>query len=81
MGVAASLLQENLTALVENWRLLATRYEKPQNLSQVGSFLKEVLKLENYKKAVVNRSQYALAIGTFDWGARLAAYRWLNNGW
>lgn len=29
VGIAASLIQENLTALVENCKLLATKYEKP----------------------------------------------------
>jgi len=37
--------------------------------------------MENYKLSLKNRSQYALAIGTFDISSRVAAWRWLNGGW
>ncbi|EGR29516.1 oxoglutarate malate translocator protein, putative [Ichthyophthirius multifiliis] len=81
VGTVSQLIQENITALIDNCRLLANKYEKPKNISEAGVFLKEVFKLKNYQKSVVNRSMYALCSGTFDWGARLAAFRWVNNGW
>lgn len=37
--------------------------------------------MENYKRAIKNRNQYALTSGTLDIGLRLAAFRWVNNGW
>lgn len=37
--------------------------------------------MENFKKSMKTRTQYALCAGGIDWGSRIAAYRWINNGW
>ena len=46
--------------------------------------------MDNYKKMLKTRTQYATCIGkfinikpkgTFDLGVRLAAFRWINAGW
>ena len=37
--------------------------------------------MENFKRMLKSRSQYALAIGSTDIAARIAIFRFLNNGW
>ena len=37
--------------------------------------------MENFKKSWRTRAQYALCAGGIDWASRIAAYRWINNGW
>ncbi len=37
--------------------------------------------MENFKRMLKSRSQYALAIGSTDIAARIAIFRYLNNGW
>ena len=37
--------------------------------------------MENFKKSMSTRTQFALCSGGIDWAGRIAIYRWLMNGW
>lgn len=37
--------------------------------------------MENFKKSMKTRAQYSLFAGGVDWAARIAAFRYINNGW
>lgn len=56
-------------------------YEPPTNMTQWLIAIKETMKLENYVKGWKSRAQYALAVGAFDIGAKVALYRSWNSGW
>jgi len=57
------------------------KYAPPENLRQLYIFGKTVFQMENFKRMLKSRSQYALAIGSTDIAARIAIFRFLNNGW
>jgi hypothetical protein len=61
--------------------LLLRKYEPPANLKQFFTFSREVIKMDNYKLALKNRSQYATCIGLFDISSKVAAWRYFNGGW
>ena len=65
----------------ENWRLLLREYEWPKGPKQYGIFTRETLKLDNFRLGLKNRLQYALCIGAFDIGSRVAMFREFNAGW
>ena len=37
--------------------------------------------MDNFKKSMRTRAQYAMFSGGVDWAARLALFRFVNNGW
>lgn len=80
-GVLAAAFNETQVLFTENSKLLLKHYERPQGLKQISTFVKEVLKMDNFKLAIKNRLQYAFVIGTTDIAARFAAYRYCNSGW
>jgi len=80
-GIIASTVNEMAILFTENWRLLLREYEWPKGLKQYGIFTRETLKLDNFRLGMKNRLQYALCIGTFDIGSRLALFREFNAGW
>lgn len=55
-GLTASYFQEFFTSFHESWRLLLRKYEPPANLKQFFTFSREVIKMDNYKLALKNRS-------------------------
>ena len=81
IGVTAALLNEFTVSFTEGWRLLLRNYEPPSNFKQVGIFFRETFKLENFRLAMKNRSQYAMTIGATDLAARIALFRYINSGW
>jgi ABC-type phosphate/phosphonate transport system permease subunit len=80
-GVIAATLNETQILFTENWKLLLRNYEWPANLKQYGTFFKETLKMDNFRKGLKNRLQYAVAIGSTDIAARCATFRYANSGW
>lgn len=81
VGVAAALVTEGLNHFAESWRLLLRHYEPPSSFKQLGIFTRETLKLENFRRGVKNRFQYGVTIGATDIAARVALFRWANQGW
>ena len=81
VGCVSAFINESVVALVSNARLLHKYYETPENLKQAGIFLRETMKMPSFKRAMLNRGQYSLAIGSTDIAARIYTFRYLNNGW
>jgi hypothetical protein len=81
IGCVSAFLNESVVALVSNARHLHKYYETPENFKQAGTFLRETMKLPSFKRAIYNRGQYSLAIGSTDIAARIYTFRYFNNGW
>lgn len=80
-GIMAASLNETQILFNENARVLLQHYERPSNLKQAWIFLKETLKMDNFRKGLKNRLQYAFAIGSTDIAARYSVFRYCNAGW
>ena len=81
VGVSANLIAETFHNFFVNWNLLMREYRAPTTAKQLFTFAKTTVGMENFKKSMSTRVQYALVAGGVDWAARIAAFRWINNGW
>jgi len=80
-GVLGAALNETQILFTENAKLLLKHYERPSGFNQTKTFIKEVLKMDNFRHGIKNRLQYAFVIGSVDIANRLAVYRTCNSGW
>ena len=95
VGLAANVIGEVWHNFYINWNLMYVfgstksfyicirlkEYRHPTNLKQFATFTKSTLAMDNFKKSMRTRAQYAVFSGGVDWAARLALFRWINNGW
>lgn len=80
-AIPATFFNETQVLFTENIRLLLKYYERPANLKQCWIFAREALKMDNFRKGIKNRLQYAFAVGTLDLPMRFALFRQINSGW
>jgi hypothetical protein len=50
-------------------------YETPKNFSQVYTFGKSILQMDQFKRMLRSRCQYGATIGLIDIPARITAFR------
>lgn len=81
IGASANLVGETLHNFYVNWKLLAREYVSPASAKEFYKFTQATLSLDNFRRSMRTRAQYAVTIGAIDWGSRIAAYRYFNNGW
>jgi solute carrier family 25 oxoglutarate transporter 11 len=80
-GVLAAAFNETQVLFTENAKLLLKHYERPKGFNQTKTFINEIFKMDNFRKGLKNRLQYAFVIGSTDIAARYSVYRYCNSGW
>ncbi|CAD8135376.1 unnamed protein product [Paramecium octaurelia] len=80
-GLLGSVVGEAWHNFYENWKLLLRSYEQPNTVNELYKFSKATINLENFKRSMGTRMQFAFASGGIDWALRLAAFRAVNHGW